>query len=99
MLTRYQLRKQLLVNNTTNNNTTNIINNSNNNINNNMNTFKELEVNIDFDEAIREWKANKKPMGNSQYKYICQIITKSGTVCGNVCYKCEQNCWTHRNKK
>ena len=88
MLTRYQLRKQLLVNNTTN-----IINN-----NMNMNTFKELEVNIDFDEASREWKANKKPMGNSQYKYICQIITKTGTVCGKVCYKCEQNCWTHRNK-
>ena len=77
MLTRYQLRKQLLVNTNTN------TNNNTNNIN--MNTFKELEVNIDFDEASREWKANKKPMGNSQYKYICQIITKSGTVCGKVC--------------
>jgi hypothetical protein len=28
------------------------------------------EVNIDFDEASREWKKNKKSIGNGEYKYI-----------------------------
>ena len=54
------------------------------------------KVNIDFDEASREWRANKKSIGNSHYKYICQIITKTGNQCGKVCYKNAANCWTHR---
>jgi len=56
-----------------------------------------LEVNIDFDDAIREWRSNKKSIGNGQYKYICPIIVK-GNICGRSCYKGETCCWTHRNK-
>lgn len=56
-----------------------------------------LEVNIDFDEAIREWRSNKKSIGNGQYKYICPIIVK-GNACGRSCYKSEACCWIHRNK-
>jgi hypothetical protein len=42
---------------------------------------KEYEVNIDFDEASREWKANKKSTKNGCYKYVCIQITKSGNQC------------------
>lgn len=30
----------------------------------------ELEVSIDFDEASREWRKNKKNIGNGQFKYL-----------------------------
>ena len=59
---------------------------------------RELEVNIDFDEASKSWHANKKSIGNSHYKYICEISTKSGKQCGKVCYKCELFCWSHRKQ-
>lgn len=35
------------------------------------NIIPKYEVNIDFDEASSAWKANKKSIGNGQYKYIC----------------------------
>jgi len=38
-------------------------------------------VDIDFDEASKEWKSNKKYIGNSCYKYICSKITTSGNQC------------------
>jgi hypothetical protein len=38
-------------------------------------------VEIDFDEASRMWKANKKSIGNGSYKYICSQTTKSGNEC------------------
>ena len=38
-------------------------------------------VEIDFDEASRLWKANKKSIGNGSYKYICSQTTKSGNEC------------------
>ena len=28
------------------------------------------EVDIDFDDASKAWRANKKSIGNGQYKYI-----------------------------
>lgn len=56
-----------------------------------------LEVNIDFDEAIREWRSNKKSNGNGQYKYICPIMVKD-KACGRSCYKNQDYCWIHRNK-
>ena len=59
---------------------------------------RELEVNIDFDEASKAWHANKKSIGNSHYKYICEINTKTGKQCGKVCYKCESYCWSHRKQ-
>ena len=57
---------------------------------------RELEVNIDFDEASKAWHANKKSIGNSHYKYICEISTKTGTQCSKGCYKTELFCWSHR---
>jgi len=37
----------------------------------------KYEVNIDFDGASAAWKANKKSIGNGQYKYICQAQSKT----------------------
>lgn len=58
---------------------------------NNNSTLVELyEVNIDFDEASKAWKQNKKSIGNGYYKYIC-------SRCGKSCYKMSEYCWIHRN--
>lgn len=54
------------------------------------------EVNIDFDEASKAWHANKKSIGNGQYKYIC-TVEKNGIKCGKSCYKDLSYCWIHRN--
>ena len=56
------------------------------------------EVNIDFDGASEIWRANKKSIGNGQYKYIC-IAEKKGIKCGKSCYKETSYCWQHRNYK
>lgn len=58
----------------------------------------ELEVNIDFDDASKEWHKNKKSIGNGHYKYICQIQTNKKGKCNNVCYQGSDKCWIHRNK-
>lgn len=42
------------------------------------------EVNIDFDEASRAWRANKKHIGNCHYLYVCGTICKNGNPCQNV---------------
>jgi len=41
------------------------------------------KVDIDFDQASRAWKMNKKSLGNGCYKYICTKITKIGKQCKN----------------
>ena len=38
-------------------------------------------VDIDFDEASRAWKSNKKSIGNGQYQYVCEYISKTGKKC------------------
>jgi hypothetical protein len=65
--------------------------------------MSELLVNIDFDDASKEWHKNKKAIGNSQYKYICSVITNKNsknkeTICNKVCYQTLDKCWIHRNK-
>jgi hypothetical protein len=58
-----------------------------------------LEVNIDFDEAIKEWRSNKKSIGNGHYKYICKVITVGkNKICEKSCYKGTNTCWIHRFK-
>jgi hypothetical protein len=53
------------------------------------------EVNIDFDEASRAWKANKKSIGNGSYKYICCGITKTGNKCNRQSLDFVHYCKTH----
>ena len=56
-----------------------------------------LEVSIDFDEAIKEWRSNKKSIGNGHYTYICQVITiGKNKICEKSCYKGTNTCWIHR---
>ena len=38
-------------------------------------------VNIDFDEASREWNANKKKGSNGCRTYCCGFIKKNGKHC------------------
>ena len=57
------------------------------------------EVVIDFDNASKAWRSNKKSIGNCQYKYICQYEKQVGNLCKKVCYKTSEYCWSHRNKK
>ena len=38
--------------------------------NKNKKVVEDLSPNIDFDEASRLWRANKRRMGNGCYKYI-----------------------------
>ena len=41
------------------------------------------KVDIDFDEAEKAWRENKKYIGNGMFKYICKGITKKGNKCNN----------------
>ena len=61
------------------------------------NQMNQLEVNIDFDDASKEWHKNKKSIGNSQYKYICTVLRNKNQICNKVCYKNSETCWIHRN--
>ena len=45
------------------------------------NNTTPYEVNINFDEAIEAWRANKKHTGNGMYKYVCCGITKTDKKC------------------
>jgi hypothetical protein len=59
------------------------------------NKINQLKVDIDFDDAIKEWRTNKKSIGNGSYKYICPV-TKNDIKCGKSCYKELVYCWQHR---
>ena len=41
----------------------------------------QFEVNIDFDYASACWRANKKPIAQGCYKYICGHVLKNGKRC------------------
>jgi hypothetical protein len=60
---------------------------------------EELEVNIDFDEASRAWRENKRSSGNGCYKYVCSgIIAKTGMKCEKVVKMGCAYCSVHNNK-
>ena len=58
-------------------------------------TVAIYEVDIDFDEASKMWKFNKKRMGNGTYKYICCELNKSGLKCGRNIADDAKYCKTH----
>ena len=37
-----------------------------------------FEVNINFDEATKIWRSNKKSIGNGSFIYICGCLCKNG---------------------
>ena len=55
-------------------------------------------VNIDFDEASREWNRNKKRVDQS-YIYICGEMTKTGSCCQKKRHKDLEFCYIHRKNK
>lgn len=55
-------------------------------------------IDIDFDESSKLWKANKKPIGNGHYKYICFALTKKGNKCNRQCLPGDDFCRWHSNK-
>ena len=58
-------------------------------------SFVKYEVDIDFDGALKSWQANKKSIGQSSYKYVCQKVTIRGTNCSSKCLPGEHYCATH----
>jgi len=56
-------------------------------------------VEINFDEAIDAWRANKKSIGNGHYKYICLQKTKSGNQCKRESLNFCDNCKMHQPLK
>ena len=59
--------------------------------------FSKVEE-VDFDEASRAWKLNKKSTGNGCYKYICIKITKTGKQCKNDSLRNCEFCRFHNKK-
>jgi hypothetical protein len=52
-------------------------------------------VEIDFDDASKEWKSNKLDMGNGVYKYICAKKGINGNLCIKKCLAGEEYCRVH----
>jgi hypothetical protein len=52
-------------------------------------------VNIDFDEASRDWKSNKRSIGNGSYRYLCAKKGKNNNCCSTKCLPEEIYCKTH----
>lgn len=49
-------------------------------------------VDIDFDNASKAWRQNKKQDGQGQFKYVCAFVKKDGSMCD------KQYCKTHQDK-
>ena len=64
--------------------------------NNHLEERVMYEYIIDFNESIVAWNRNKKSMGNGHYKYICVHKKTDDSICGKVCYKELEFCWSHR---
>jgi hypothetical protein len=48
--------------------------------------IEELDVNIDFDEASKCWRENKKVEINGMFSYICKYQLSKNKICGKPCY-------------
>ncbi len=42
-----------------------------------------MEHGIDFDDAVKTWRTNKKSIKGGSFLYICTHIYKNGKQCGN----------------
>jgi len=58
-------------------------------------SFVKYEVDIDFDGASKAWQSNKKSIGDSSYKYVCQKVTRMQTNCKSKCLPGEDYCSKH----
>ena len=60
--------------------------------------IQTYKVDIDFDEASKAWKQNKKYVGNGTYKYICPCFTKKGDKCERIIWKDGDTCYIHKTQ-
>ena len=60
-----------------------------------QNFFVPSEPMIDFDDASECWRANKKHLGNGQFKYVCPFIKDDKQRCGKNVLKGCMTCRTH----
>ena len=56
------------------------------------------KVEIDFEEASREWRKNKIELGNGEFRYCCSQLTKKGEKCKNKILK-DNLCRIHLKTK
>lgn len=55
-----------------------------------------LDNYIDFDEASREWRKNKKTLPNGRFEYICNYIHTNGKQCRKTILSCQvKNCYIY----
>ena len=59
-------------------------------------TRYQSKITIDFDEASRLWRENKKNIGNGMFCYKCFAFTKKGLKCNNKCKPNSNYCKTHK---
>lgn len=56
------------------------------------------KVEIDFNEASREWRKNKIELGCGEFRYCCSQLTKKGEKCKNKILK-DNLCRLHLKTK
>ena len=56
------------------------------------------QININFDEASKEWRNNKISIGNGSFKYVCGYLCISGNKCKNKPLKNKSLCHIHNKK-
>jgi len=58
--------------------------------------YGEFELEFDFDDASKQWNANKKKLENACYIYVCGYIkSKTGKKCMNKT-NCGEFCRFHK---
>jgi hypothetical protein len=61
--------------------------------------YGEFELEFDFDDASKQWNANKKKIENACYIYVCGYVNeKTGKKCMKKS-KCGECCYIHRKTK
>ena len=65
-----------------------------------QNKNKQIYSNsIDFDEASRLWRLNKKYLGNGYFRYKCaHFSTNTQSYCGNKLHESHSHCKYHYKK-
>lgn len=59
--------------------------------------IQKYSVDIDFDEASRLWRSNKRLTGEGHFSYLCRATTKSGKSCNKCAVGGTDYCGMHRS--
>ena len=57
---------------------------------------RQINVDIDFDSASRQWRKNKISKVNGTFSYRCMATTKSNEDCKNKAISTIDYCFIHR---